>query len=407
MTTYSAIFQPLPWHIPVLRDFSPVLLLTGGTGGGKSYVALNKAHAYMLRYPKAAGLFVRKTKASIANTVVEPFMDIVGDTDQVRYIASKSRIEYANGSRIYLAGVENKQQRDRLKSIGKRGGIDLAVCEEATELEEADFNMIRTRMRGRATWWNQVILMTNPDSPEHWIYRRLIAGGEASVYESVAADNYHNPDHYLVTLGTLTGVDKDRLTEGKWVKATGLVFGVWSDTENVSSDAVYIPDGGKIVWAVDDGYSGKKTADGLYTADSHPRVFLVCQILANGRIAVLHEDHAIEELEDTQIDRVLALPYPKPYFVVVDKSAAQLKGRLRALGLNTINGASDVEESIKVLRSMIAADRNRVRRIICNQGCRLLRSEMLSYRRDDKEHIVKAYDHAIDALRYLAWVMKH
>lgn len=407
MTYYSAIFEPLPWHIPAMRDMSPVLLLTGGTGGGKSVLGLNKMHALMLRYAGASGMFIRKTKASLANTVVEPFLEIVGETSAIKYIASRSRIEYANGSRIYLAGVENKKQRDRLKSIGRKGGIDFTVCEEATELEEADFNMIRTRMRGRAASWNQVILMTNPESPDHWIYRRLIAGGEASVYESVAAQNYHNPDHYLTTLDTLTGVDKDRLAHGKWVKSTGLIFGVWSETENVLSSAEYIPDGGKIVWAIDDGYSGERASEGFYTAKSHPRVILICQVRNDGRIVVIDEDHAIEELEDTHLERALALPYPRPYFVVVDKSAAQLKGRINALGLHAINGAAQVEESIKTLRAMLAADRNGYRRIIVNPRCALLRSEMLSYRRDDKQEIVKAYDHAIDALRYLAWVLRH
>lgn len=192
--------------------------------------------------------------------------------------------------------------------------------------------------------------------------------------------------------------------------ATDTIFGVWSDGPldgNVTEDAEYIPDGGEIAWGVDDGYVGKlDPTTGTYTADSHPRVFGLYQLRNDGRICRFYEDYAVGMLSEDQIERVMALPYPFPSFAVVDKSAAELKGRLHAQSVYTRNSPSDVEESIKEMRRAIAPDKNKYRRFLVHPRCKHFRSEMVSYRRDANGKIVKAYDHGIDEARYLCWTQR-
>lgn len=192
--------------------------------------------------------------------------------------------------------------------------------------------------------------------------------------------------------------------------ATDTIFGVWSDGPpdgNVTEDADYIEDGGEIAWGVDDGYVGKlDPTTGTYTADSHPRVFGLYQLRKNGRICRFYEDYAVGMLSEDQIERVMALPYPFPSFAVVDKSAAELKGRLHAQSVYTRNSPSDVEESIKEMRRAIAPDKNKYRRFLVHPRCKHFRSEMVSYRRDANGKIVKAYDHGIDEARYLCWTQR-
>jgi hypothetical protein len=254
-------------------------------------------------------------------------------------------------------------------------------------------------------------LTTNPDAPTHWIYRRLIAGGEAHVYYSAATDNPHNPADYMGTLASLTGVEGDRLARGQWVQATGVVFDVWGDGPpdgNVTNAADYEAGAGSILWFIDDGYVGKRDpATGHWTADSHPRVFLLAQIRHDGTINVFAESDAAGLLSDAHITRVLALPYPRPDYAVVDKSAAELKGRLHADAIYTRNSPADVEESIKELRRAIAPDANGRRRVKVHPRCTNLRAEMVSYRRDANGKIIKAYDHSIDALRYGVWAQRY
>ena len=193
--------------------------------------------------------------------------------------------------------------------------------------------------------------------------------------------------------------------------AAGLVFdGAWLDGQggNVTEAAEYDPAGGAILWAIDDGYSGSldpKTR--TFTAESHPRVILYVQERANGDLCIFDESYAVQTLEPAHITEALGRPYPAPAHAVVDKSAAALKGHLHAAGVATVSRAPGVEESIKVLRHALAADVNGRRRILVHPRCKHLRAEFASYRRTPDGKIVKAFDHGVDSLRYLAWTKRH
>ena len=410
-------FEALPWQVAPWRDKSRVLLLTGSAGGGKSHLMLEKVNAFCLKYPGAFALLTRKVKVSMTSGTALFFESEVAMTQAESifggavHLPSKSRFEYSNGSMAVYLGLEDRKQLERLKSIGRRGGVDIVAMEEATEFEERDFNGVLARMRGKAAPWRQIMLACNPDAPTHWINTRLILGGEAKVYYSRADDNPYNPDDYIDTLNSLTGVDGLRLRKGLWVQATGLVYDVWSDgpeTGNVTESADYIPGAGPIYWAVDDGYTGEiDHQTKTYTGNSHPRVFLLCQLRPNGQLCVFEEHYAVKVMEETQIADVLELGYPKPVFAAVDSSAAQLRGRLHAAGVPTQRATHHVEEGVKELRGWMGADKNGVRRALVHPRCRHLRHEMVSYRNGDDGKPVKQFDHGPDAFRYLVWRLRH
>ncbi len=193
--------------------------------------------------------------------------------------------------------------------------------------------------------------------------------------------------------------------------ATDTIFGVWSDGPddgNVTEAAEYEEDAGSLLWFIDDGYVGKRDkATGHWTADSHPRVFLLAQLRHDGTINIFYEDDRCNVLSDDHIKLVMELPYPLPDYAVVDKSAAELKGRLHAESIYTRNSPPDVEESIKELRRAIAKDANGRRRVKVHPRCKNLRAEMASYRRDANGKIVKAFDHSVDAIRYGVWAQRY
>lgn len=405
-----APFTPLSWQIAPWRDKAPTLLLTGSAGGGKSRLAAEKLHGFCLKYPGAMALMLRKARESMTNaTTLFVERKVIGADSRVRHYPSKHRFEYANGSVLAYGGMKDDEQRQQIRSIGQDGGIDIGWLEEATAFGEPDFNELLPRLRGKAAPWRQLILTTNPDSPAHWIYRRLIQGEEAVVYYSNAADNPYNPDDYQATLARLTGVEKQRLADGEWVQASGLVYDVWSDTENVTEAADYVPGAGPVVYAVDDGYVGSvDPVTGYFTEQSHPRVFLLCQLRPNGQLCVFAESYAIKTLSDQHIRDVLAQPYPVADYAAVDRSAAELRGRLHAAEIYTRKGPGDVEESIKELRRWIAPDENGVRRFLVHPRCKHLRVEFASYRRDDVTgKPIKEWDHGCDAARYLCWVLRY
>lgn len=61
----DTLFDPLTWQVAPWRDTTPIVLLTGSAGGGKSRIAAEKLHGYCLKYPGAFALLVRKTRVSL------------------------------------------------------------------------------------------------------------------------------------------------------------------------------------------------------------------------------------------------------------------------------------------------------------------------------------------------------
>lgn len=193
-----------------------------------------------------------------------------------------------------------------------------------------------------------------------------------------------------------------------FTNAAGLVYDTWSDGPpdgNVTEAAEYQPDGGLVLWAIDDGYAGKLDGEtGTYTAASHPRVFLLAQQRPDGTLCVFAESYAVEVLSDDHIETVLALPYPEPDWAAVDSSAAELRGRLHDAGIATLKATHPVKEGVKETRRRLGADKNGKRTILVHPRCKHLRSELASYRVDAATgEPVKQFDHGCDALRYLVW----
>jgi phage terminase large subunit len=414
-----APYDPLPWQVAPWRDRSRVVLLTGSAGGGKSRLAAEKLHGYCLKYPGAFALVVRKTRVSLTKgSILFLKKTVIGPDPAVTHLESKDYFVYRNGSILAYMGLEDEAQRERLKSIGPAGGVDIVWGEEATELEEEDHNALLGRLRGNAAPWRQILYTCNPDAPLHWIKRRLMDGGEAKVYYSRAADNRHNPEDYLETLDTLTGIDDLRLNKGLWVTAQGSVYAAeWQDGGeggSVTEAADYVPGGGAVYWALDDGYSAGsapatrgRDRHGMFVADAHPRVILWCQARPDGQIAVFAESYACQVLSDDHISEALQEPYPRPDAVVHGPGSAEIKGRLFEAGLMPAQSTADVAESIKELRRRLAPDKNGWRGIIVHPRCVHLRHEMASYAIDPAtDRPIKAYDHGPDALRGLVWKLR-
>lgn len=153
-----APFSPLAWQVAPWRDTSRTILLTGSAGGGKSRLAAEKLHGYCLRYPGATALALRKVKVSMGGGLVL-LMErrIIGDDPHVHHYPSKSRFEYANGSILAYGGLEDEEQRKRLRSIGQDGAVDICWMEEAVEFVREDYQEVLARLRGKAAPWRQVI----------------------------------------------------------------------------------------------------------------------------------------------------------------------------------------------------------------------------------------------------------
>lgn len=281
ITNSPDVFRPInDWQTLAWRDKSFILLATGSAGGGKSKLAAEKLHAFCMKYPGATCMMLRKTRESTTNSIVA-FMkgSVIGKGlgNYVHHRSSDGLFQYDNGSVMLYGGMRDEEQRERIRSIGSKGGIDMMWLEEASQFVESDFNEVLARMRGDVAGWGQIILTTNPDSPSHWIYQRLMQGGEATVYKSRAQDNPVNPSRYLKILNSLTGIQRKRLVDGLWVLAEGAVYDDFDPTIHVIDVLPELSTFKSIFASVDWGFTNPGTIQ-VWGKDYDDRLILIHEV---------------------------------------------------------------------------------------------------------------------------------
>jgi PBSX family phage terminase large subunit len=409
-TTLKSVLQ---WQYPALHDQSFTILLSGSAGGGKSRTGLEIVNKYLQIYPGATGLMMRKAREWTEKSIVPFFkQSVIKGLNVAEHKKGDRLFQFANGSVLYYAGMKDDDQRESVRSIGGEGGLDIALFEEANAFEENDYNEILGRMRGTAGSYRQVILMTNPDAPNHWINRRLIIGRQATVYYSGAKDNPFNPPDYIDHLNQMTGILYERLVLGRWVQAEGAIFDNFSVEFNVTEESDYNPElPFPVAWGCDDGYA---QGEGQGTQSYHPRVILLGQDTPTGGVNIFAEYYVTGELSDRSIDNVLAWPYPVPETAYIDSSAKELQLRIWAKEIQTVMSTHRVSEGIKNLRRLIC-DGNGVRLLKIHPRCVNLIRELQSVRYDPNSTVVdvgepkplKIDDHGPDALRYRTWHLRY
>lgn len=404
-------YRAIAWHERAWHDQSFIKLYTGSAGGGKSRLGLEEANDFMFSYSGAMGLMVRKTRESMNSSTVLFFTrKIASRYKEIRHYPSYHRFEYPNGSILAYGGMKDEEQREQIRSIGQDGALDIIVAEEANKLTFEDHQEFIPRLRGKAAPYTQIIYMTNPDAPGHWINKELILGGKAKVFYSSARDNPFNPPEYLEKLDLLQGVQRARLAEGKWVQAEGVIYDNFDLDLNVTADADYNPDL-DVQWGVDDGYAEGR---GPGTESYHPRVILLTQQTSEGGINVFAEYYKTQEADYVaSIKNALEYRYPKPSLAYIDSSAAMFKANLWNLGITTFGATHTVIEGIRNVRRLIQDASGKVLLRI-HPRCKNLIQELQSYEYDENGQITagdrkpaKLNDHGPDALRYRCWPLRY
>jgi len=384
------VFKPFGWQLAPLRDKNPVMLLTGGAGGGKSLVAAEKIHAYLLKYPNATGLLLRKARETLKNsTLLLLEHSIMGKDPRVIHKKNDHRFEYSNGSIFAYGGLKDEAQREAIRSIGKSGSVDIVWMEEANAFKEEDYNEVLARMRGKAAPWRQVILSTNPDKPTHWINKRIILGGGGSVYYSKATDNPSLDEQYLQTLKSLTGVQKLRLCDGLWVQAEGVVYDSFEPETHVYNEQ-------DILW--------RDYKEFIAGGDSNyplPRTLLLIGVRGNGEydiIAEFHQERCEVETAITWLEK-MAQGLNRNILLFHDPSDPQSITKYdRGKRITCEKAKNAVIPGISIVAGLFNHNKIRI-----HKSCVHSIKELQSYcwkKGKEGEEVVKEDDHLMDCLRY-------
>lgn len=396
------------WQVAAWHDTSRICVYGGSAGGGKSRAASEKLHGFMLRYPGAVGLALRKAREFASKSVVYAIKTAIGDDKSVRYNASDLVFHYNNGSRIFIAGMKDDSQREAIRSINGDGSADFIWGEEANSLTEDDHNELLGRLRGTAAPWRQILYTTNPDTPLHWIKQRLIDGGEAAVHYSSAKDNPFNPPEYLDTLASITGVLGLRLREGMWVQAEGVVYDTWSDGLHMIERMPTGWESWRKIRVIDFGYVNPFVCQ-WWAIDPDGRMYRYREIYMTQRTVA---QHAV---------KINLLSQGESYEATVCDHDAEDRATLKMAGIGSINAIKDVSRGIQAVTQRLARGHDDKPRLFLLRGALVERDGALVEERKPvcteqelpgyiwqesadgkpiKEEPMKVNDHGADAMRY-------
>ena len=229
------------WNL--LGSKSRYFVVTGGRGSGKSFevgrfitlLSFEQGHKI---------LFTRQTMTSAHLSIIPEFKEKIELLKlEDLFSISKSEIKNKNSnSEIFFKGLKTSSgdQTANLKSLQ---GVTTWVLDEAEELvDEATFDKINLSIRSNDKQ-NRIILILNPATKEHWIYRKFFeqegikegfngTKGNTTYIHTTYEDNIknlgvsflqevekiklHNPDKY------------NHVILGGWLdKADGVVFTNW------------------------------------------------------------------------------------------------------------------------------------------------------------------------------------
>ena len=144
-----------------------------------------------------------------------------------------------NGNKIIFRGVNDEKQREKLKSITfQKGKLTDVWIEEATELTQADFEIIDDRLRGALPpgLFYQIRMTFNPVNKSHWIKKRFFdfCDADTLTHHSTYLMNRFIDEAYKRRMERRKIVDPEGYRIyglGDWGEIGGLILHNWEVSE--------------------------------------------------------------------------------------------------------------------------------------------------------------------------------
>jgi len=377
-------------YAPITQTDSRYFIITGGRGSGKSF-SINLL-LVLLTYEKGHTiLFTRYTLASAYVSIIPEFIDkleLLNIFDDF-YITKDEIKNKRSGSKIIFKGIKTSSgdQTANLKSLQ---GVTTFVLDEAEELTSEDtFDKIDLSVRQQGSH-NRVILILNPTSKEHWIYRRYfedkgIQEGSNTTKDNITyihttyIDNKENlSQSYLQQIENIKKRRPEKYKHqmlGGWLSAAeGVIFTNWTIGDFNSNE--------EYIFGQDFGFS------------VDPSALVEVAIDKSRKIIWLKEHFYKTGLTTSQIFD-LAIRYCGKNLIVADNSEPRLLTELKVKGLNIV---PTIKKKGSILTGITLMQDYNI--IIDNSSINLIR-EFNNYAWKLTNSIPQdKFNHAIDGARY-------
>lgn len=377
--------------MPIVESDSRYFIVSGGRGSGKSFSV--NALLVMLTYEQGHTiLFTRYTLTSAYISIIPEFIDKLEQFGSIAdfHITKDEILNKKTGSKIIFRGIKTSSgdQTANLKSLQ---GITTWVVDEAEELvDEQKFDTIdlSVRQQGKP---NRIILILNPTTKEHFIYRRFfedrgVQEGSNTTKENTTyihttyQDNIKNlSKSYIDQIEQMKIRRPEKYKQqmlGAWLnKAEGVIFNNWSVGEFRKTSVS--------VWGQDYGFA------------ADPSTLVEVNIDSSNKRIYLKECFYLQRLTTSQIAQ-LNLKHAREGLIVGDSAEPRLLSEIKAKGCNvrpSIKGQGSVTYGISLLQDYD---------IIVSPDSTNLIKELNNYRWLERKSNtpIDKYNHLIDAVRY-------
>ena len=374
----------------LLGSDSRYFVITGGRGSGKSY-SLN---SFLLLLTYEVGhviLFTRYTLTSAHVSIIPEFIDKIetaGVSNEFK-ITKDEIVNLRTGSKILFRGIKTSQgtQTANLKSLAN---VTTWILDEAEELVDEDvFDKIDFSIRAKGIQ-NRVILVLNPATKEHFIYKRFFEqrGVEAGANEIVKdttyihttyLDNYkHLSESFIRQVEQMKLNNRTKFEHvilGGWLdKADGVVFTNWKFGE-------FNPDGLQTSCGMDFGFSvDPDTLTEVAIDKAKKKIYLKEHIYQNGI-----QTHVLAPMILNKVGNML---------IIADSAEPRLIADLKHAGVNIQPvKKGTIESGISRMQDF---------EIIVEPNSHNIAKELNNYAYADKgsKLYIDSYNHAIDGARY-------
>ncbi|GHV77122.1 hypothetical protein AGMMS49942_19430 [Spirochaetia bacterium] len=215
------------------------ILLFGGSRSGKTTVLVMVMVFRAIRFAGSRHLICRlrakdARSSVLRETLLPALMNTVG-SNGFRYLTHESMITLFNGSEIWIGGLGDREQADKI--LGHE--YNTIYFNEISQLSYLAVTTAYSRLAIRTPGCRNLFLYDcNPGSPLHWAHtifirkKQFLTGAaliKPELYTSMLlnpADNKeHLADDYISdVLDAMPEKQKARFRDGLWVKAEGVIY---------------------------------------------------------------------------------------------------------------------------------------------------------------------------------------
>ena len=399
--------QANPCFKEVDQSTKRYIVMKGSAGSGKS---VDTAQNYILRLMADKGrnlVCIRKsditnrdsTFAELTGAIYRMF----GDKAEQYWKITQSPLKLtckANGNQIIFRGMNDEKQREKLKSITfQKGKLTDVWCEEATELTQADLEIIDDRLRGKLPegQFYQIRLTFNPVNKNHWIKRVFwdIPDENTLCHHSTYLMNRFVDDAYKQRMERRKLVDPEGYVIyglGEWGEIGGLILHNW-EVKEISQD---LNDYDDIAIGQDFGFN-------------HANAILLLGI-KDDNIYILDEVYVFEKETAEIIPLASNMPKNKRMWcdsAEPDRIKMWKKAGYKAKGVDKGGSSGSVKAQIDWLKGIVTKDKTIKRMIYVHPHCvnTIKELQQWKWRKDEKtgeylDEPVPFQDDAMAALRY-------